>query len=149
MADKTKAGTSLPAYTFNVSRVKVRELVEAINDPNPIYRDKEAAVAEGYRDTPCPPTFITLAFQEFTGFYLKVLDALGIPLVKALHGEEEYEYLREIYPGDMLTIEPTVDSVVEKQTRSGAMDLVTLRTRITNQHGAEVMRTRSLLIERK
>jgi acyl dehydratase len=149
MADKTKEGTNLRAYTFEVSAVKIRELVEAIGDPNPVYRDRDAAVAEGYRDTPCPPTFITLAFQEFTGFFVQVLDALGIPLVRALHGEEEYEYLGEVYPGDLLTIEPTVASIVEKQTRSGAMDLVTLRTRITNHHGAEVMRTRSLLIERK
>jgi acyl dehydratase len=149
MVDKTKAGMDLLAYTFEVSRVKIRELVEAIGDSNPIYRDKEAACAEGYRDTPCPPTYITLAFQEFTGFYLNVLNTLSIPLVRALHGEEEYEYLGEIYPGDILTIEPMVESVVEKQTRSGAVDLVTLRTRITNHHGVEVLRTRSLLIERK
>ncbi len=149
MADKTKAGADLGAYTFEVSWVKIRELIQAIGDPNPIYHNKEAAVTEGYHDTPCPPTFITLAFQEFTGFFLKVLDTLGIPLVKSLQGEEEYEYLGEIYPGDLLTIEPRVESIVEKKTRSGPMDLVTLRTRVSNQHGVEVLRTRSLLIERK
>ncbi|MBM3302825.1 MAG: MaoC family dehydratase N-terminal domain-containing protein, partial [Deltaproteobacteria bacterium] len=77
----------LPAFAFDVPAVKIRELVDAIGDDNPVYRSSEAAMAEGYRDTPCPPTFITLACQEFTGYFLRVLNELGIPLVKALHGE--------------------------------------------------------------
>lgn len=149
MADKSKVGASLPSYTFAVERVKIRELVRAIGDENPIYVDKASAQAEGYEDSPAPPTFITLAFQEFTGFYLGVLADLGIPLIRAVHGEEEYEYLAETYPGDLLTITPAIESIQEKHTRSGGVDLVTLRTVVTNQHGVEVLRTRSLLIERK
>jgi hypothetical protein len=149
VADKSKAGMQLPAYTFEVTRVKITEMIGSIGDDNPIYLSKDQAVAEGYRDTPCPPTFITSAFQEFTAFYLKVLEELGIPLVRALHGEEDYQYLAEIYPGDILTIQSSIDSIVEKGTRSGPMDLVTLVTLITNDGGQEVLRTRSLLIERK
>jgi acyl dehydratase len=149
MADRGKVGLRLPPITLKVEGVKIKELVEAIGDPNPIYRDREAAIAHGYRDTPCPPTFGTLAMQEFCGGYFRAFEALGISLSKVLHGEEEYEYLGEIYPGDVLTCSMTVDSIAEKQTKTGLMDLVTLRTVFTNQEGREVLRARSLIIERK
>ena len=149
MADQSKAGMGLPPYTLEVERVKIRELVEAIGDDNPIFLKKDAAVSEGYPDTPCPPTFITQAFQEFTGAYLKAFEELGVPLASVLHGEEEYEFLGEIYPGDQLTCNMTFESIVEKKTKSGKMDLITLRTVFTNQRGEPVLKARSLIIERK
>ena len=76
MADKTRVGLELPHYIFVVERVKIREFVEAIGDDNPIFLDREAAISAGYQDTPCPPTFITSAFQEFTGAYFKVFEEL-------------------------------------------------------------------------
>ncbi|MBW2028969.1 MAG: MaoC family dehydratase N-terminal domain-containing protein [Deltaproteobacteria bacterium] len=149
MADKSKQGLSLPSYRLRIERVKIKEFVEAIGDPNPIYVDPEAAISQGYRDTPCPPTFATMAFQEFTGAYFKAFEELGIPLEKVLHGEEEYEYLAEIYPGDTLNCTMTFESIVEKTTKSGKMDLITLHTTFNNQNGQEVIRARSLIIERK
>jgi len=149
MADVSKTGKGLPPYTFEVERVKVKEFVEAIGDDNPIFVDKETANSEGYPDTPCPPTFITLAFQEFTLAYLKAFEELGISLDSVLHGEEEYEYPGEIYPGDLLTCNMVFESIVKKQTKSGQMYLITLRTLFTNQRGEDVLRARSLIIERK
>lgn len=149
MVNTSKSGMTLPSFTLRVEQVKIKELVDAIGDDNPIYRNPDAARAEGYLDTPCPPTFITLACQEFTGFFLHLLADLEIPLVRAVHGEEEYDYVQPIYPGDWLTVAPVVESVVEKQSRSGGLGLVTLRTVVTNQRDEEVIRTRSLIIERK
>lgn len=148
MANTSKSGIKLPSFTLVVERVKIKELVEAIGDENPIYRDPDAAMAEGYLDTPCPPTFITLAFQEFTGVFLRALAELEISLVRAIHGEEEYEYLLPIYPGDRLTVTPVVESIVEKKSRSGDLVLVTLRTVVMNQRDQAVLRTKSLIIER-
>ncbi len=149
MADISKQGMALAPYCLKIERVKIKEFVEAIGDSNPIYVDRETAVSQGYRDTPCPPTFVTLAFQEFTGAYLKAFEELGIRLESVLHGEEEYEYLEEIYPGDILSCIMTFESIVEKTTKSGKMDLVTLKTTFTNQNGQEVIKARSLIIERK
>jgi len=149
VADKSKEGMKLPVTVFKVERVKIRELVEAIGDANPIYVDAEAAALEGHPDTPCPPTFFTLAFQEFTGHYFRVLEELGIPLERVLQGEEEYEYLRDVYPEELLTLSTTVENITEKKTRSGLMDLVTLGTRFSNQSGEDVLLARSLVIERK
>jgi hypothetical protein len=149
MADKSKIGQSLPTYTHEVERGKVKELVEAIGDDNPIFRDKDEAMSEGYRDTPVPSTYITIAFQEFTEAYFKAFEDLGVPLDKVLHGEEEYEYLGEIYPGDILRCSMSYESIIEKVTKSGKMDLITFRTLFTNQNDEVVLKARSLIIERK
>lgn len=149
MADVSKVGLGLPPYVFVVERVKIKEFAEAIGEKNPVFLSKEAALAEGYLDIPCPPTFITLALQEFTGAYLKAFEALGVSLKSVLHGEEEYEYLGEIYAGDRLTCDMHFAAVVEKKTKTGPMDLITLRTFFTNQDGKEVLRSKSLIIERK
>jgi hypothetical protein len=148
MADKSKIGVKLPTYHLRVERVKIRELMGAIGDDNPIYLDKSKAEAEGYADTPCPPTYITLAFQEFTGAYLEIFKLLEVPLEKVLHGEEEYEYNDEIFPGDVLNCNMSCESIVEKETRSGSLDLITLQTIFTNQKDQIVLKARSLIIER-
>jgi len=148
MADMSKQGQGLPPYTLKVDWVKIKELVHAIGDGNPLFLEKEPALSEGYRDTPCPPTFITLAFQEFTGAYFKAFEALGVSLGDVLHGEETYEYLGEIYPGDLLTCHMVFESIVQKETKSGQMYLITLRTRVTNDRGEDVLTATSLIIER-
>jgi acyl dehydratase len=148
MADKSKIGVKLPTYLLEVERVKIRELMAAIGDDNPIYLDKSKAEAEGYPDTPCPPTYITMAFQEFTGAYLEIFKMLDVPLEGVLHGEEEYEYIGEIFPGDVLHCQMSCESIVEKKTRSGSLDLITLRTIFTNQKDQTVLKARSLIIER-
>jgi len=157
MADKSKIDIKLPTYVLKVERVKIRELMGAIGDNNPIYIDKSKAVAEGYPDTPCPPTYITMAFQEFTGAYLEIFKMLDVPLEHVLHGEEEYEYIGEIFPGDVLSCnmscesiveKETCESIVEKETKSGPLDLMTLQTIFTNQKDQTVLKARSLIIER-
>jgi len=148
MADMSKEGQGLPPFTFKVEQVKIKELIHAIGDNNPLFLEKETALSEGYRDIPCPPTFITLAFQEFTGAYFKAFEALGVSLQNVLHGEEIYEYLGEICPGDMLTCHMIFQSIVEKQTKSGRMFLITLGTRVTNQRDEDVLKATSLIIEK-
>jgi hypothetical protein len=148
MADKSMIGVKLPTFLLKVERVKIRELMGAIGDDNPIYRDKSKAEAEGYADTPCPPTYITMAFQEFTGAYLEIFKMLNVPLEHVLHGEEEYEYNGEIFPGDVLHCHMSCESIVEKETRSGSLDLITLQTIFTNQKDQSVLKARSLIIER-
>ena len=148
MADKSKIGAKLPNYLLEIERVKIRELMKAIGDDNPIYLDKSKAQSEGYPDTPCPPTYITMAFQEFTGAYLEIFKILDVPLERVLHGEEEYEYIGEIFPGDVLHCQMSCESIVEKKTGSASRALITLQTIFTNQKDETVLKARSLIIER-
>src|SRR3954466_13924112 len=105
------AGQKLSLDPFEVERDKIREFAAATGDKNPIYTDRTAAQAAGYADTPLPPTFGTVA-----GFWAlnetKQIEELGLPIAGMLHGEEEYFYLAPIYPGDTLTGERKIASII-------------------------------------
>jgi acyl dehydratase len=149
MADHTKVGKEYAAVTWEVERGKIRELVKAIGDPDPIYVSKEAALKEGYKDSPAPATFLTVPMM-WSSSMPGVINDLAINFMMVLHGEEEYEYYQEIYPGDVITATPKVASIEEKTNKSGKkMDMVTIELLYVNQRGEKVAKARSLLVERK
>jgi len=142
---KDMVGKKFPPFTYRVVEEKILELVEAIGDPNPIYRDKETAQKEGYKDLVAPPTFITLA-THWTGVLYRYLGEIGVDLARILHGEEEYEYFREIYPGDILTGEARLVSIEEKRGNFGPMTFVKIEIDYTNQEGEKVLRATGVII---
>jgi len=149
MADLSKVGTEYSPITWEVERGKIRELATAIGDPNPIYLDKDAAVAEGYEDTPASLTFLTVPIM-WSDKMPAMINDLKINFMMVLHGEEEYEYYQSIYPGDVITGTPKVTKMEEKTSKSGSkMDIVTMEVLYTNQRGERVAKARSLLVERK
>ncbi len=149
MADSSKIGKEYAPLVWEVERGKIREMAKAIGDPNPIYQDREAAIREGYKDTPVPPTFLTVPMM-WNSSMPAVINDLKINFMMVLHGEEQYEYLKEIYPGDTITATPKVANIEEKTNKSGRkMDMVTLELLYKNQRGEDVARARTLLVERK
>jgi len=149
MLDKSKIGQSFPPFTIEVERCKIHELALAIGDDNPIYHSREAAQAAGYRDVPLSPTAPTIfSFWGNTQAGSHLASA-GINVMRILHGEEEYEYLAPIYPGDTLT---GVMTIVEGKSRQGkdgsSMDILTTETRYTNQHSQEVLLSRTTVVVR-
>ena len=68
---------------------------------------------------------------------------------RVLHGEEAYEYLATIAPGDTLTGVMTLADVKTTQGKSGSsMDIITFETRYTNQQGMPVLTDREVVILR-
>jgi len=149
MFDKSKIGQSFPPFTIEVERGKIRELALAIGDDNPIYQSREAAQAAGYPDVPLFPTAPTLLVFCGNEKMLGQIASLGINLAGVLHGEEKYEYLAPIYPGDVLT---GVMTLVDGKTRQGqggsSIDILTVEIRYTNQHGQPVLNAREVIIAR-
>jgi acyl dehydratase len=148
--DKNMIGKSFPPFTIEVERCKIHELALAIGDDNPIYHSREAAQAAGYPDVPLFPTSPTVfAFWGNTQMGRQLADT-GLNVMRILHGEEEYEYLAPIWPGDTLT---GVATIVDGKTRSGSsgssMDIVTIEVRYTNQHGQPVLKARQVVIVRE
>jgi acyl dehydratase len=149
MADTSKVGKEYAQVIWEVERGKIRELAKAIGDPNPIYVDKDAAISEGYKDSPAPATFLTVPIM-WSSSLPGILTDLGINFMKLLHGEESYEYYKEIYPGDLITATPKVAAIEEKTNKAGKkMDMVTIELLYTNQRGEKVAKATSLLVERK
>lgn len=150
MFDKSKVGQSFSPFTVEVQRNKIHELALAVGDANPIYHSNEAAQAAGYDDVPLFPTAPTL-FQFWSNTQLgKELINAGINVMRALHGEEEYEYLATIYPGDVLTGVTTIIDGKNRQGKNGSsMDIVITETRYTNQRNQPVLNARTTMVVRE
>jgi len=149
MFDTSKVGQSFSPFTIEVERGKIRELTLAIGDENPIYQSKEAAQAAGYPDVPIYPTSpTTFSFWGNTKM-ISQLSSLGINLMRILHGEEEYEYLAPIYPGDTLTGVMTLVDAKTRQTQEATLDILTLEIDYTNQHEVLVLKARQVAIVRE
>jgi acyl dehydratase len=144
MADKSDIGKVGKPVTIRIEAGKIREFAKSIKDPNPLYYDEDSAKAEIGGVMP-PPTFLmTLAHWD---------DGQGRPQVqmdlkRVLHGEQEFEYLRPIYAGDVLTAVTKVADVYEKTgSRGGKMTFVVMDTEFTNQRGDKVAISRGVTVE--
>src|SRR5581483_5557947 len=144
MFDKSKLGHSFAPFTIEVERCKIHELTLAIGDDNPIYHSRKAAEEAGYKDVPLFPTAPTI-FNFWGNTQLGgQLVSVGIEVMRILHGEEEYEYLAPVYPGDTLTGVTTIAEGKSRQGRDGSsMDILTTETRYTNQHDQAVLNART------
>lgn len=125
-------GTTLDSFTYQVDKVKIRELALAIGDLREEYLKGEKL----------PPTFPTVI--EYWGEGYNNYDKLGFDIKKVLHGEQEYEYIGKICPGD----EITVTSVIEDAYTKAAMNFVKIKREYRNQNGELVLISRSTLIEK-
>lgn len=146
MSDRNQmVGLELTRFSYQVERGKIRELVQAIGDNNPLYTDPAYAKSLGYRDIIAPPTFGTCIELWGGRDFMALCDTLKLNPVKILHGEQSYQYLEDIYPGD--TIEAV--GVLKNYVQKGKMDLFTIETVYRNQSGATVLIARSTIIERQ
>jgi len=124
--DLTYKGKEIAVFRYEVDRSKIRELISAIGDPNPIFTDSAPAQEEGYADTPAPLTFATvMAFGGCPEIW-DLMSKIGIDITRLLHAKEEYEYLAPIYPGDVLEGKISVEAL-----RGGAMEMASFKTTYT------------------
>jgi len=130
-----------PSEPYEVSRVKIKEFAEAIGDPNPVYRDREAAKAAGHPDVIAPPTFpIVISLSGADLFDPE----LGLNFAMVVHGEQRFEYQRPLRAGDVVVTEGTVAAI-----RSiGRNERLDIRTVITTVEGEHVCTAHNVLIER-
>ena len=127
-----KIGMKLESYTFTVEKGKIKELALAIGDLKEEYLNGEIIL----------PTFPTVI--EFWGGQGSSSSVLGLDVKKVLHGEQEYEYIGEIKPGDVIT----VNSVIEDAYTKAKMNFVIMKKEFVNQHGELVLIVRQTIIER-
>ncbi|GAB6273470.1 MAG: MaoC family dehydratase N-terminal domain-containing protein [Peptococcaceae bacterium] len=143
-----KLGLEFPAYKFVVEQGKIREFVQAVGDPNPVYVNSEAARQEGYQNVIAPPTFgVCIEMWGGPGFE-NLMKELGVNAVRILHAEEEFEYFKEINPGDEITATTRVSNIFRKEGKAGAMNFVTLETTHANQRAEKVLISRMMIVER-
>jgi acyl dehydratase len=145
---KDLLGLELEPYSMAVEKGKIKELALAIGDNNPIYFSLEAAKEAGFDGIPVPLTFLQIIDYHGGYGFQKKMEALKLNPVKILHGEQEYEYLGNIYVGDELYVTGKIIRADTKMGSSGGMDFVTEETRYTNQKGELVAIAKITLIHR-
>jgi acyl dehydratase len=102
--------------------------------PHPWHVDEAAARASPHASIIAPPTFVVRF--AMTPFARACADpALGIDLVKVLHGEQAFELGDVVRPGDVIE---TVGEIADLREKNG-MDFMTVRSTSVNQRGKVVV----------
>ena len=146
--DPAFVGRRWGPFRYTVGLEKLREYAAAISggapnlglawlpdDVHPVLHDEEAAARGPYRSVIAFPTF-AVAFA-MAPFGAAMLDpALGVDLLRLVHGEQEFEFLEVLRPGDVLT---THGELVEVSQR-GRHEVLVVRTESVNQKGTTAVR---------
>jgi acyl dehydratase len=132
-----------PSEPYEISRVKLAEFADAIGDRNPVYRDREAAQAAGFRDVIAPPTFPIVITMASSGQALAD-PGLNLNYAMVVHGEQRFEYVRPLMAGDVVTAQVTIADIRD----AGRNSMMTTTTRVTTVDGEHVCTAHSTLVER-
>jgi acyl dehydratase len=133
--DTAKIGKSYPPFEYEVGREKIREYAYAIGDHDPVYHDRAAARAAGFRDVVAPPMFVVVYSAGAVG--PAVLDPeLGIDLARMLHGGQEFVWSEPVCAGDTITTAASVKDIYERDGRG----FYVFESLSRNQDGQEVVR---------
>jgi acyl dehydratase len=143
--DKSYIGRTGAPVTMHVERGKIREFARAIKDDDPMYFDEAHATREAGGIMP-PVTFLqTVQHWDNDGS-----SRVRVPfeLKRVLHGEQEYEFLKPIHAGDVLTAVSRIVDIYEKPgKRGGSMSFAVTETEYKNERGDLVARARHITIE--
>jgi acyl dehydratase len=138
----SRVGTVAATATGEVNRREWQRWAAAVGDDNPLWFDPEYARAQGYRDVICPPLYLQYAILGVTpldglrpdGSSGAVSGSLAFPRApKRMAGGESTRFHRPAYHRDEIEMARTIESIVEKQGRSGRFVLVTWHTVYHNQ----------------
>ena len=137
--DRSVIGQWGPEGRMCVERGKIAEFAKAVKDDSPVYTRSETP--------PAPPTFL-MTLAHWAGSLGDTRQGIKLDVRRLLHGEQEFEYVRPIRAGDVLTFRSrTKDAFQKEGKRGGTMTFVLGETEFKNQRGEVVAYMRNTLIE--
>ncbi|MDF1822178.1 MAG: MaoC family dehydratase N-terminal domain-containing protein [Alcanivoracaceae bacterium] len=145
MINTKHIGLQLPTVTFEVEKGRLRFFAKATGETRPEYLDEQAARAAGYRSLPVPPTFLMGADLD-AGTLTTLLDTLGVPIERILHGEQSFTYHAPVCAGDVLSVESKVSDIYSK--KGGAIEFIVKDSQIKDAQGETVVEARSVIVVR-
>ena len=139
-----------------VNTAMIRHWVEAVGDENPVYLDPDAAKGSVHGEIIAPPVMLQawtmqgLRRKRRAGSaqdeLMTLLDSAGFTSVVATNCEQEY--VRDLHPGDHLSVTSTIESVSpEKKTGLGTGHFVTTRQTYTDDAGEVVATMRFRILK--
>ncbi len=152
-----RVGTVAARGAGDVDRLQWQRWAAAVGDHNPLWFNPEYARANGYDDVICPPLYLqyavlgvaALADLRPDGSSGAVSGGLAFPRApRRMAGGESTTFHLPAYHRDEVEMVRTIESIVEKQGRSGRFVLVTWHTGYRNQHGALLAEATTSMIAR-
>ena len=129
-------GKQYPQSTFEVTADHIERYARATNDLNERY-------LSGGDDVVAPPIFPVVA--AFNAFMAAAMDPeLEADLLRLVHGAEEHVLYRPIRPGDVLTVNPVLESVDKKDTG----ETFTAKATLNDSNGEPVAEVRGTMFIR-
>ena len=116
---------------YEIEKGMVRKFAEAIDDPNPLWRQI------------APPTFPAALVP--TELWHKMTSA-PCPLARFLHGSSELEYYQSIRVGDVISVTARLDKLRKMEGKEGTTLFMIMETTYKNQKGDVVARGRNTYI---
>jgi acyl dehydratase len=114
--NKDAVGKQWPPVAYEVCLEKIREYAHAVGETNPVHLDREAALADGFRDVVAPPMFCVVYSAPAMG--PAVLDSeVGINLAAMVHGGQEFQWGEPVCAGDVIATQPRLSEAYEKDGR--------------------------------
>ncbi len=153
----SRVGAVAATATGEVNRRDWQRWAAAVGDHNLLWFDPEYARAQGYRDIICPPLYLQYAVLGVTaldglrpdGSSGAMSGSLAFPRApRRMAGGESTSFLGPAYHRDEIEMVRTIESIVEKQGRSGTFVLVTWRTVYRNQRDEMIADATTSMIAR-
>ncbi|MDQ0188938.1 MaoC family dehydratase N-terminal domain-containing protein [Alicyclobacillus cycloheptanicus] len=124
-----------------VEKGAIRKFADAIGDRNPLYRDEDYAKTTRYGKIIAPPTFSrTFDFGKVPNFEL--------PAAGLIHANQEFEYFRPIYAGDVVYCTNQLVDAFEKTGKLGTMTFLVFEQVVADEAGTPYLKQRSTIIYR-
>jgi acyl dehydratase len=152
-----RVGTVAAHATGEVNRRDWQRWAASVGDHNPLWFDSDYARANGYRDIICPPVFLQYAVLGVAplnelrpdGSSGAASGSLAFPRApRRMAGGESTTFHLPAYHRDEIDMVRTIESVVEKDGRSGKFVLVTWATAYRNQNGELLAEASTSMIAR-
>ena len=146
--DRKHLGRRYGPYRFTVGLEHLRDFVAATaggvpgrvlrrppDGAHPWTFDEVAAAASPHGGLVAPPAFAAVFAIEPFGAACSD-PALGIDVLRLVHGEQSFDFLAPVRPGDVMTTTGEITNVRER----GALDFVEVTTTSVNQRGETAVR---------
>lgn len=131
--DRSFIGCASDPFWVEVEKGAIRKFAEAIGDPDPRYRDADAARAAGFDGIIAPPTFPVTFRPPEEPVWTRHLDRRRI-----LAGGQRFEYYRPILAGERLRCRVHFVGMDEKTGKTGRMEFLFQEVRGEDAEGRPV-----------
>jgi acyl dehydratase len=75
-----------------------------------------------------------------------MLDTLGVPIGRILHGEQSFTYHAPVCAGDVLSVESRISDIYSK--KGGALEFIVKDSLLKDAQGKAVVEARSVIVVR-